>query len=336
MKYLIIPILILLIVDSFFAQNCLTPAYFDPIVTPVAPDVAISTKGWTKENSLSIEFNYNYLENGWYLYDSSYGHSNANNAFSNANDFWDLSGGTLTLKFDDEPNGGYNFTAAILCHDNIDLHYGYYEIKVKLPTDEGLCTSFWGVDGWNTTYREIDVFEYFGTTLLSNEYHDIDHDGGRMTINSDIIEDSNTWYVFGYEWLPNKYSLYINNHYIGSFNPATDCVLEDMQYIRKWRLWITNWVHNSDPTGTFPKTLTTDYIRFYSLDIDNINNDFYDNWSNYDYGVWKTVHLGDTYSSDATFNDNGRHAIRSTDGFTLGAGFEVSAGTEFETIIYKP
>ena len=61
---------------------------------------------------------------------------------------------------------------------------------------------------------------------------------------------------------------------------------------------------------------------------------FYNNWSNYDYGVWKTVKLGDAYSNDAKI-DGGSHSVWATDEITLDAGFEVTLGTEFETKIYK-
>jgi beta-glucanase (GH16 family) len=338
MRYTILFIL-LSFVSKSFSQNCLTEEYFYPVVTPVTSDIAIPTMGWTKNNSLSIEFNTGSLTGDWYFWDG-YVHPHTDNHFSNDNYYWSLTGGELTLKLFDIPNGIYDYTTAILCNDNIDQQYGYFEVRVKLPIDEGLCTSFWGFEGLhnNPSYREIDVFEFFSQSLKTNEYHEIsggDGYGGIMYSDPDIIDETE-WYIFGYEWLPNEYTLYINNHFIGRFNTDTDCVKEDLQEMSFWRFWIVNWKYSSDPTGTFPKTLTADYIRFYSLDLTNISNDFYDYLYDYDYGVWKTVHLGDTYSSDAKFNDNGKHAIRSTDGFTLGSGFEVALGTEFETIIYKP
>jgi hypothetical protein len=61
---------------------------------------------------------------------------------------------------------------------------------------------------------------------------------------------------------------------------------------------------------------------------------FYNIWSEYDYGVWKTVKLGGTYSSDAKI-DGGSHSVWATDEITLDAGFEVTLGTEFETKILK-
>ncbi len=70
-----------------------------------------------------------------------------------------------------------------------------------------------------------------------------------------------------------------------------------------------------------------------TLKTDFINSDFYDNWLNYDYGVWHTVKLGDAYN--AIINGNGRHSVWATDGITLDKGFEVSLGTEFNARIYK-
>ena len=79
--------------------------------------------------------------------------------------------------------------------------------------------------------------------------------------------------------------------------------------------------------------MESDYIRIYHLKEDSINVDFYDNWANYDYGVWRTVKLGDAYS--AVINDNGSHTVWATDNVTLDKGFEVGLGTEFEIRIYE-
>jgi hypothetical protein len=338
MKYLIIIAITLLIYESL-AQDCMTTKNIFQEVTPVASSVAISTMGWEYNASLSIEFDSVSLYNGWDFMSPLYTHGNAHTNFSTDPYYWNLSGGELTLKLYDIPGLNYDYTAAMLIHANINQHYGYYETRVKLPHNEDLCTSFWGLEGIceEPSYREIDVFEYFTYQLQSNEYYTATGPtqyGGKMYVDTTIMDESQ-YYIFGVEWFPKSYTLYINNHFVGSFDSEIDCIKEDLLNMRYWYLWIVNW-QNQTATGSFPKELKADYIRFYSLDLSNISNDFYDYLSNYDYGVWKTVHLGDTYSSDAKFNDNGKHAIRSTDGFTLGAGFEVTLGTEFETIIYKP
>ena len=338
MKYYFV-FIVLFFCTVTYSQNCMTTENFYPNVIPVSSDIAIPTMGWEYNTSLSIEFNTGSLYNGWYFKDANYINQNAATNFSNDGYYWNLSGELLTLKLYDISGSNYDYTAAMLCHNNINQHYGYYEVKVKLPRDNDLCTSFWGFEGlWpSPDYREIDVFEFFTHTLQSNEYHQYTGPtsgyGGVMFVDPDIIDETE-WITFGYEWFPTTYTLYVNNHFVGSFDSNTDCVKEELPNMSYWRLWIVNWVGHA-ATGTFPKELKVDYIRFYSMGISNIDNDFYDDLSDYDYGVWRTVHLGDTYSSDAAFSDNGKHAIRSTDGFTLGSGFEVSLGTEFETINYN-
>jgi hypothetical protein len=346
---------IILAIPIFAQDNCWT-IYNDviPVFSPSGNPIAISTLGWNYDSTHSIEFESSLPYNGWEIYEG-YRHKNAFNGFSTDNKYWDLDtvSGIFQLHlFDDSATVDFpppdttvyvtGYTTAILRNDAIgDFGYGYIETKVKLPVDTTLCSSLWGFQGSYplSNYREVDIFETINDKILFNLYHghstDSTYYGGRIRMDLSLFNDSD-WYIFGFEWFPRSYRFYINHNLVGEFNPDADCTEDYLSPIQFWMLWLTNWNGNDDPTGTFPKTLTADYIRFYSLDLTNISNDFYDYLSNYDYGVWKTVHLGDTYSSDATFNDNGRHALRSMDGFTLGAGFEVAAGTEFETIIYKP
>jgi len=355
-KNIFIFVLLSIIIASSYAQdNCWTTySNVNPTFSPVGDSVLINTYGWIYDNENSIEFESSLPYNGWYIY-GEYKHKNAFNGFSDSTKYWslDTTNGIFQLHlFDDSSTVNFpapdttvyitGFTTAILINQGIDdFGYGYIETRVKLPIDTTLCSSLWGFHGQYpySNYREIDIFETVNDKMLCNIYHGNSIDtslyGGKVRMDLNLFNE-NDWYILGFEWFPRSYRLYINNNLVKEFNPDTDCTEDYLSPIKYWRLWLTNWKNNEGPTGTFPKTLTADYIRFYSLDLTNMNNHFYDYVSNYDYGVWKTVHLGDTYSSDATFNDNGRHAIRSTDGFTLGAGFEVSAGTEFETIIYKP
>jgi hypothetical protein len=355
-KILFIIFTVIWVIPNFAQEDCWTE--YDNVVpdfSPAGSPIAISTYGWNYDSTHSIEFNNSFPQHNfcWHIY-GGYQHHNAFNGFSDSTKYWDLDtiNGILQLHLYDDSATVHidyldttyvtGYTTAMLAHNNMgDFDYGYIEAKIKIPVDSTLCSSLWNFDTGNNDlyYREIDLFETINTKMLFNIYHELtsssDRSGGKLRMNMSLFNE-NDWYIWGVEWLPRSYRLYINHNLVGEFNADYDCTEDYFSPIRYWRLWITNWIGNGDPTGTFPKTLTANYIRFYSLDTDNINNDFYNYLSDYDYGVWKTVHLGDTYSSDATFNDNGRHAIRSTDGFTLGAGFEVASGTEFETIIYKP
>ena len=318
-------------------DSCLTvpPDTFAFPVTPVLNPIAIPTKGWNYDSTSSTELDF-LPDNGWHIH-NGYSNGNADNGFSDSTAYWELNNGILNLYLKDDsittPQGTYAYTAAILKNDDIDMTYGYYEVKVKLPFDVNLCTSFWGVTGYYATtgYREIDEFEYFTKNLHSNIYHINANYGGQMYIDTTII-DSTLWYIFGLEWLPKKYSLFINNHFIEDLDYDVDCVEDYLAPIDHWMLWIVNWV-GKEAQPPFPKVLQCDYVRIYNLEFNNINFDFYDDWSNYDYGVWHTVRLGNAFS--AVINDNGRHSVWATDGITLDKGFQVSQGTGFETKIYK-
>ncbi len=327
-------------ITNIFAQEhkCLHDTIYSLTVSPIALPVAIPTKGWNYDSTSSTELDF-LPDNGWNILDN-YHHKNANNGFSNDTSYWDLDNGILKLYLKDDSittlNGSYAFTAAILKRDFINFSYGYYEVRVKPPYDTTLCSSFWGIEGSGPDYREIDNFEYFTKNLHSNIYHKYDttsaYYGEQMFFDTSYL-NTNDWIVYGFEWLPETYSFYINNHFISSRTFDNSCVEKNFSPIKHWMLWIVNWVYNSDPLPPFPKVLKADYIRIYYLKTNSINYDFYDNWSNYDYGVWHTVRLGNAYS--AIINDNGRHSVWATSGVTLDKGFEVSLGTEFDARIYK-
>ncbi len=327
--------------NNIFAQkdSCLTvpDTCYLPLF-PVASLVTISTMGWGYDSTSSTELDF-LPDNGWHIHDG-YSNNNADNGFSDSTAYWELNNGILNLYLKNDtfitqeiPPDTFLYTAAILKNDDIDMTYGYYEVKVKLPFDVNLCTSFWGITGYSGTlgYREIDEFEYFTKNLHSNIYHINAQYGGQMYIDTANI-DSTHWYIFGLEWLPKKYNLFVNNHFIEDLDYDEDCVEDYLAPIDHWLLWIVNWV-NKEAQPPFPKVLQCDYIRIYNLNYDNINFDFYDDWSNYDYRVWHTVRLGNAYN--AVINDNGSHSVWATDGITLDKGFEVAKGTEFTTKIYK-
>jgi hypothetical protein len=323
-------------VHSQFSETCNNVIELSPGINPIGDPIALPTRGWNYDNNKSIEFDL-LPYNNWKI-DDNFIHGNADNYFSNNNKYWSLSSGYLTLKLYDDENGGFDYTAAVLLNEVVDFSYGYYEIRVQLPVDNSLCTSFWSIKGECalSSYREIDFFEFVLNSMGINIYHCVGSTPywGNQTFIDEALFNPNDWYIFGFEWLPGTYRLFINNHFIQAYYYGIDCVEDNLAPIDNFILWIVKWKNSPDyPTEPFPKILIADYIRIYSLNLDSINEYFYDNWSEYDYGVWKTVKLGDEY--DATIDDEGNYAVWATDGITLDAGFYVAVGTEFEAKIYR-
>ncbi|MFU8842811.1 MAG: family 16 glycosylhydrolase [Bacteroidales bacterium] len=320
-------------------DTCTTVKHRSLTITPLGDTVSIPARGWNIVSSSSTEFDV-LPNNGWYIHPSYGPHPNADNGFSSDAKYWDLENGILKLHLENDtfiyqnPPDTFNYTSAILVNNAKAMSYGYYESKVKLPLDIDLCSSLWCFHGAPPNYREIDILEFFTVNMQTNIYHRYQVNpfyGGKIYTDQDLF-NANDWYIFGFEWLPKTYRLYINHHYVGEFDADTECVEDYISPIQYWRLWIVNWVNHSS-SGPFPKTLQCDYIRVYTLNKDSIDQDFYDHWANYDYGVWRTVKLGDAYS--AMINDQGTHTVWATDGITLVKGFTVTAGTAFETKIYK-
>ncbi|MDD2199928.1 MAG: glycoside hydrolase family 16 protein [Bacteroidales bacterium] len=336
-------IILFLFPTILFAQSsCINRKENNTItsVFPVKNAVAINTRGLTKVNNQSTELNY-LPDNDWKIH-NNYVHSNCDNYFSNNNKYWNLSNGILTLKlFDDVSyyNGYlYEYTAGVLVNEFINQRYGYFETRIRhIPNDmSGLCMSFWSSGGiWTTpTYREFDVIEHFVANSHANVYHTTSSFGARRFVDMSIY-NSTDWFIFGMEWTPEEYRFYINNYLVGYATYGETCVPKELENTNFWKVWIAKLKHDTnDPSTGYPVEIDVDYIRIYKFDTQNINLDYYGTSTNFEYKIWRTIHLGDNYSADAKFNDGGRHAIRATDGYTLGAGFEVTQGTEFETIFY--
>ena len=52
---------------------------------------------------------------------------------------------------------------------NIDCHYGYYEMRCRMPVHLGVKNSFWLYgSGNNTCYEEIDIFEHSEENYAGN------------------------------------------------------------------------------------------------------------------------------------------------------------------------
>lgn len=150
---------IVLAIPNFAQDNCWT-IYNDviPVFNPVGSPVAINTYGWNYVSAHSIEFERDSLYNNWDIY-NGYKHKNAFNGFSDSTKYWNLDtvAGNLELYlFDDSatvdlPDTTYitGYTAGILTNDILgSFNYGYVEIKLKLPVDNTICSSFWNFWWW--------------------------------------------------------------------------------------------------------------------------------------------------------------------------------------------
>lgn len=200
--------------------------------------------GWVMDSSFSDEFNGISLnQSKWEILDWCHPMSKFAK-FSNDTSNVKVASNKLYLKvkqlqdsvycetWDSTMNKWFHYSSGWVASKNL-FHYGYVEIKCRLPQELAMFPCFW-LEGeyWEnnivaTRKDEIDVFECLhdnvqDSILRQNLVHNMEIDGmtaqvqrinlGRSFVNQDII--------FAVEWLPMEINFYINGRISGSSKPV--------------------------------------------------------------------------------------------------------------------
>jgi beta-glucanase (GH16 family) len=169
------------------------------------------------------------------------------------------------------------------------FRYGYVEGRIKVPSGNGMWSSFWlnsdyGPNGRLNWPPEIDIFEY--VTNGSNEMPDMLHSnvavgktkaqGGkflyadpnfnqRWTVHKGSEDLSKDWHVYGMLWEPDKVTTYLDGkklftkEYKWVYNDGVEAgpahILLDLAVGGHWA------GKNGVDDSLFPAQLEVDYIR---------------------------------------------------------------------------
>lgn len=160
-----------------------------------------------------------------------------------------------------------------------NFHYGYYEIKCKLPKGESFWPAFWTFSGnpWN----EIDIYENImsnGHNIIGTNYHvgnpsntncsNPTKDGNDISVQYDITDN---WYTVGLDWTPTGMKWYVNNHLAREVNtPVCNLFVTNPGKVIL-NLALEGFSQGSYLTtmnnqNRFPGTFEIDYVRIYTRD----------------------------------------------------------------------
>lgn len=139
----------------------------------------------------------------------------------------------------------YTYAPPITTCGKMSYQYGYLEIRARVPHGKGIWPAFWlkcsndqyehsegdvklGYEQNLPFYGEVDVFEVFGDdTLIPNLHkwstggHDQATDHlDTVTVKMKNIADfgPNDWHTYGFEWTPDKMSMYIDGEKYQTFD----------------------------------------------------------------------------------------------------------------------
>lgn len=236
---------------------------------------------------------------------------------------------------------------------NVDCHYGYYEMKCKMPVHLGVKNSFWlHGTGNNCCYEEIDIFEHAEANYAGNinrrfscglwrnpDTTDYSWDLYKGEIKYHIpnhLPDLTHEHVFGLEWMPDYVKWYLDGEMINEYDIWDTIPKYPMRLHIDYQ--IMNYVIvNGQPCWHGTDTMAISYVKVLKLRTD-CNNDTYITTSsqlaNFDHKVKRTIHIGSPNSAIVvpTTTDI---TMRAVEGITIDGVFELPQNAKMTLIVQE-
>ena len=255
---------------------------FEPPVTPVAPDDWQLV--WSDEFNGAAGDPPNPLywscvvgDGGWGNREWEYYTDRAENVATDGNGHLVITARAETLADTDCWYGTCTYTSArCTTRGKIKFTYGRIEARLRLPQGQGIWPAFWMLGanysqvGWPDS-GEIDIMEHIGSephtvygTLHGPGYFGEDSLGNIYNLVEPVYED---YHVFGIEWEANIIRWYVDDEWVGSFQPGN---LNGNPWVFNRAFFILinlavggTWPGYPDATTIFPQTLQVDWVRIY-------------------------------------------------------------------------
>ncbi|PAV31181.1 hypothetical protein CIL05_00530 [Virgibacillus profundi] len=178
--------------------------------------------------------------------------------------------GNLVIQIS-ERDGEY-YSGAVTTRNTFNQAYGYYEVRAKLPTEEGFWSAFWlmtdgehiiGNEGRDGT--EIDIFEtalaYKGTDTFNHALHwdgYAEHHGSAAAYPS-IPGIYEGYHTFGLEWNKDEYIFYVDGE--ETWRTSAGGVSQVPAFVQL-TAEVGSWGGNIE-NANLPDQLLVDYVRVY-------------------------------------------------------------------------
>lgn len=142
--------------------------------------------------------------------------------------------------------------------------YGFVEIRVRVPTGQGLWPAFWLLPQTHISRPEIDVMEILGhaSDIAHMNFHFVDADGNRQSAGSswtgpDFSED---WHIFALGWRPDALIWYVDKKEVWRYEDASNIPSEPMYLLMNLAVG-GDWPGAPDESTLFPSHYDIDYVR---------------------------------------------------------------------------
>ena len=144
------------------------------------------------------------------------------------------------------------------------FHYGYAEIRAKVPAGKGLWSAFWLLPTSHESLPEIDVMEILGDAPQLTTMHL--HTAFGRKLYGDLAAEwsgedfSQDWHTFAVDWQPQHLIWYVDGVARASFYNSARIPHEPMYLIANLAVGGI-WPGSPDETTIFPATLEIDWLR---------------------------------------------------------------------------
>jgi beta-glucanase (GH16 family) len=182
-----------------------------------------------------------------------------------APDSFEIGNGILRIKADKVPQEGKDYTSGALnTRDTFAQQYGYFEIRAKVPSGQGLWPAFWLLHTGPLPWAEIDVFEILGheteKVYLYNHWRDANNEHQSLPqfhVGADFSEDFHTYAV---DWRADRITWYVDG--LKRAETRRNVHAEPMFMIINLAVG-GQWPGSPDKTTQFPAYFDIDYVRVY-------------------------------------------------------------------------
>ena len=301
-------------------------------------------KNWNNTPSFSDEFN-SFDDNTWYKH---LGWGRTTNdwdfTFEDANVYID--NGKLILKADYHSGDSKPIHSGAITTKNSNFLYGYFEIRCKLNSlGIEYMPAFWVWDSYNCDCNstlnphcdwnnEIDFFEAFAESssdltniTVSSNMHWRNNGCTTYSYFDGTFKKNNvtnSFHTYGYEWSPDFIIFY--------FDGSPYRFLRNNHVANHSLRLVANLGFRGRPNTypTFPGYMEIDWIKVYSLNVDDSSSDVnicQFNPSTFNYSVKKSITIGGSgCSSSLSQNDN--VTLRAVDFILINGDFTVPLNSE--------
>jgi beta-glucanase (GH16 family) len=150
--------------------------------------------------------------------------------------------------------------------DRFSTHFGYFEIRAKIPKGKGLWPAIWLLPSTQEPRPEIDIMEVLGdaTKKLEMHLHYNGPQGERQSAGSNIETSdlAKNWHVYGVDWSKNAVIWYLDGVEVWRYENAPGIPDEPMYLLINLAVG-GNWPGDPDAKTRFPADFLIDYVRIW-------------------------------------------------------------------------